>query len=119
MKNPKHSGWTLQEDGKHTAKIGRTLVTIFPPAPWHFWRGDHKGVPTYTGPGTRRTVSFSGSHSGGAFTLEGAKALALWTVLNDLTGRTPPDSIFPQVELDARTIWDDTVAYVNATYGEK
>jgi hypothetical protein len=119
VKNPKHSGWTEHPDGSHTAKIGRTKITIYPAQPWMFWRGDHKGLPCQTGPGERRTVGFHGSHSGGAFTVDGAKALALWTVLNDLTGKTPPDSIFPPEELEARRVWEETVDYVNRTYGNK
>lgn len=118
MRNPKHTGWTEQPDGKVTAKIGRTEIEIFPPQPWHFWRGDHKGVPCQIGPGVRHTVAFKGSHSGGAFTLEGAKAKALWVVLNDLTGHSPPDSIFAPEELEARRLWNETVDYVNRTYGE-
>lgn len=118
MRNLKHSGWTANADGTHSAKIGRTAITIYPPRPWQFWRGDHKGIPCHTGPGERRTVSFHGSHSGGAQTLEGAKALALWVVQNDLTGLTPPDSIFAQEELDARALFTATVAYVDQTFGK-
>jgi len=118
MRNPKHSGWTEQPDGKVTAKIGRTEVEIFPPCQWNFWRGDHKGVPCHTGPGNRYVVAFKGSHSGSALTLEGAKVLALWCVSNDLTGRAPPDSIFAQDELDARLLYEKTVEYVDRTYGE-
>ena len=117
MRAPKHSGWTAHPDDSHTAKIGRTKITIMAPQEWAWWRGDHKGVPCQVGPGTRRTIAFHGSHSGSAFTLEGAKAKALWVVMNDLTGRTPPDSIFPQEELDARAEWEAMCDYVDATFG--
>jgi hypothetical protein len=53
-----------------------------------------------------------------AFTLEGAKAQAEWTVQNNMTGHRPPDSIYPPEELEARALWDATVNHVNATYGE-
>ena len=119
MKKPKHTGWTEQSDGSHTAKIGRTDITILPPKTWKFWRGVHNGVPCHTGPRTSHTVAFEGSHSGTAFTLAGAKALALWVILNDLTGKSPPDSIWPLEEIEVRRIWEDTVKYVNQTYGDK
>lgn len=113
----KHTGWTAHPDDSHTAKIGRYEVLIHPPRPTNFYRGDHKGEPTHVGL-PRRTVSWRGSHSGGAFTLDGAKALALWVVQNDMTGRSPPESLWPVEELAARAEWNQTVDYVNATYGE-
>ena len=117
--NVKHTGWTEQPDGSHTAKISRTHVTIYPPRPWQFWRGDHKGVPCHVGPGVYHTVAFHGSHSGSAYTLEGAKVMALWTVQNNLTGKSPPDSIMPPEELEAMRLRDETVEHVNRTYGER
>lgn len=117
IRKPKHSGWTEHPDGSHTAKIGRTRITIHPPAVWKFWRGDHKKIPCQIGPGTSRTIAFEGSHSGMAFTLAGAKVKALWTIQNDLTGHSPPDHLLPPEELEARRLWEETVAYVDATYG--
>ena len=114
----KHSGWSEHADGSLTAKIGRYEVEIFPPQKWSFWRGDHKGIPCHIGPGVSRTIIYRGSHCGTAFTIEGAKRQAKWTVENDMTGFPPPDSIMPQEELDVLELWNQTVQFVNDTYGD-
>ena len=123
MKNRKVV-WTEQDDGKHVAKIGRYHVTIYPPQPWKFWRGDHQGIPCHVGPGERRTVGFHANAddgmSGGAFTLAGAKVCAEWQIGDDgyVHGHPVPDQLQPAEELEARKVWEKTVEYVDLTYGK-
>jgi hypothetical protein len=115
--------WTEQADGSHVAKIGRYRVTIYPPRPWAFYRGDHKGVACQEGPGEHFTVGFHANAndgmSGGAFTLAGAKVVAEWQIGDNgrVHGHPVPESLFPPEELAARRLWDETVAHVDATFG--